>query len=167
MRIGNLLAPLRGKANADSVDHEESCEFPEMDQPTSGLVGNVTSSHTQSLRVLMTGFFIAAGRRTVSPRLKVVGSLMPSTRTCASPSSMIHTTGSSYGTGSSTPSVIRTFSSLKYGLVTRRVTVVKKPATWLRGCFSSGELEKSMHASACSTWSVRGLPVAASKRLKS
>src|SRR5688572_25577880 len=83
------------------------------DQCTSGLVGNVTSSQMQSVVVRMTGFFIAAGSRTVSPRVKRVGSFTPSTRISAVPSSIIQTTGSSYGTGSSTPSVNLTFSILK------------------------------------------------------
>src|SRR5438132_9132190 len=97
--------------------------------PTSGVVGNVTSSQTQSLVVLITGWFIAAGRSTVSPFLNIVGSFTSATFTCASPSSITHTTGWSYGTGSSTPSVNRTFSSLKYSLVTSRETVVNNPAT--------------------------------------
>ena len=50
------------------------------------------------------------------------------------PLRIVQTTGWSYGTGSSIPSVIRTFSSLKYGHVTSRETVVNSPATWLRGC---------------------------------
>ena len=40
-------------------------------------VGNVTSSQTQSFSVLMTGFFIRAGRRTVSPCASRIGSFTP------------------------------------------------------------------------------------------
>jgi hypothetical protein len=62
---------------------------------------------------LIAGFFMRAGMRTVSPRVMITGSGNPSTRTCASPSSIVQTTGWSYGSGSSVPPRMRTLSSLK------------------------------------------------------
>lgn len=67
--------------------------IPGAGHPTSAFVGNVVSSHTQSVRVFRIGFLITAGRRTVSPLLNVTGSFKSSTFTCAFPSNMIQTTG--------------------------------------------------------------------------
>src|SRR4051812_43737331 len=92
--------------------------------------GKVVSSHAQSVSVMMTGFRMPAGSRTVSPRVNRTGSASPgtpSTRTSAVPFNISHTTGWAYGAGSSTPPLKPTFSTIKARLLPTPGTPLNNP----------------------------------------